>query len=108
MPEFEEAAFNAPLNKVVRCKTQFGWHLLQVVSERYVPKIYILSNMLASVGSHLVCTYSFYIAPYPVREESLLQDIQPDKLHAKMQDPNFSEEAQLVDVREPEEVYAHF
>ncbi|XP_062171790.1 rhodanese-like/PpiC domain-containing protein 12, chloroplastic [Alnus glutinosa] len=71
VPEFEEAAFNAPLDKVVRCKTKFGWHLLQVVSER---------------------------------EESLLLDIQPDELHAKMQDPNFSEEAQLVDVREPEEV----
>lgn len=34
VPEFEEAAFNAPLNKVVRCKTKFGWHLLQVLSER--------------------------------------------------------------------------
>ncbi|KAG7947799.1 hypothetical protein I3843_14G112600 [Carya illinoinensis] len=71
VPEFEEAAFNAPLNKVVRCKTKFGWHLLQVLSER---------------------------------EESVLQDIQPDELHAKMQDPNFLEEAQLIDVREPEEV----
>nr|CAM59673.1 parvulin-type peptidyl prolyl cis/trans isomerase [Lotus japonicus] len=71
VPEFEEAAFGAPLNKVVRCKTQFGWHLLQVLSER---------------------------------EESLLQDIQPAELHAKFQDPNFSEEAQLIDVREPEEV----
>ncbi|RVX19948.1 Rhodanese-like/PpiC domain-containing protein 12, chloroplastic [Vitis vinifera] len=72
VPEFEEAAFNAPLNKVVRCKTKFGWHLLQVISER---------------------------------EESLLQDIQPVELHAKMQDPNFFEEVQLIDVREPEEVY---
>ncbi|KAK7276655.1 hypothetical protein RIF29_17799 [Crotalaria pallida] len=71
VPEFEEAAFNAPLNKVVRCKTKFGWHLLQVLSER---------------------------------EESLLQDIQPDELHVKVQDPNFLEEAQLIDVREPEEV----
>lgn len=71
VPEFEEAAFNAPLNKVVRCKTKFGWHLLQVISER---------------------------------EESLLQDIQPVELHAKMQDPNFFEEVQLIDVREPEEV----
>lgn len=35
VPEFEEAAFSAPLNKVVRCKTKFGWHLLQVLSERY-------------------------------------------------------------------------
>lgn len=71
VPEFEEAAFKAPLNKVVRCKTKFGWHLLQVISER---------------------------------EESLLQDIQPVELHAKMQDPNFFEEVQLIDVREPEEV----
>ncbi|GMY16011.1 rhodanese-like/PpiC domain-containing protein 12, chloroplastic isoform X1 [Fagus crenata] len=71
VPEFEEAAFNAPLNKVVRCKTKFGWHLLQVLSER---------------------------------EESVLQEIQTDEFHAKMQDPNFLEEAQLIDVREPEEV----
>lgn len=71
VPEFEEAAFGAPLNKIVRCKTQFGWHLLQVLSER---------------------------------EESVLQDIQPDALHVKFQDPNFSEEAQLIDVREPDEV----
>ncbi|XP_019434690.1 PREDICTED: rhodanese-like/PpiC domain-containing protein 12, chloroplastic [Lupinus angustifolius] len=71
VPEFEEAAFNAPLNKVVRCKTKFGWHLLQVLSER---------------------------------EEALLQDIQPDEFHVKIQDPNFLEEAQLIDVREPGEV----
>ncbi|KAL2316881.1 hypothetical protein Fmac_030757 [Flemingia macrophylla] len=71
VPEFEEAAFSAPLNKVVRCKTKFGWHLLQVLSER---------------------------------EESVLQDIQPDELHVKIQDPSFLEEAQLIDVREPEEV----
>lgn len=56
---------------------------------------------------HLRCTYLFCIlAPDTVREESVLQDIQPDELHAKMQDPNFLEEAQLIDVREPEEVYA--
>lgn len=36
VPEFEEAAFSSPLNKVVRCKTKFGWHLLQVLSERYI------------------------------------------------------------------------
>ncbi|XP_042003537.1 rhodanese-like/PpiC domain-containing protein 12, chloroplastic isoform X2 [Salvia splendens] len=71
VPEFEEAAFNAPLNKIVRCKTKFGWHLLQVLSER---------------------------------EESLLEDIQPSELHKKMQDPSFLEEAQLIDVREPDEV----
>ncbi|XXG41187.1 hypothetical protein AAC387_Pa01g1707 [Persea americana] len=71
VPEFEEAAFSAPLNKVVRCKTKFGLHLLQVLSER---------------------------------EESLLQDIQPEELHSKMRDPSFFEEAQLIDVREPDEV----
>lgn len=71
VPEFEEAAFNAPLNKVVKCKTKFGWHLLQVLSER---------------------------------EQSALLDIQPEELHLKMQDPNFLKEAQLIDVREPEEV----
>ncbi|XP_042507243.1 rhodanese-like/PpiC domain-containing protein 12, chloroplastic [Macadamia integrifolia] len=71
VPEFEEAAFNAPLNKVVRCKTKFGWHLLQVLSER---------------------------------EAALLQDIEPEEFYAKMQDPCFLEEAQLIDVREPEEV----
>jgi len=38
------------------------------------------------------------------REESILQDIQPHELHGKIQDPNFLEEAQLIDVREPEEV----
>ncbi|XVF19372.1 hypothetical protein REPUB_Repub11eG0105200 [Reevesia pubescens] len=71
VPEFEEAAFSAPLNKVVKCKTNYGWHLLQVLSER---------------------------------EEALLKDIQPEEFHAKMQDPSFIEEAQLLDVREPEEV----
>ncbi|XP_076954628.1 rhodanese-like/PpiC domain-containing protein 12, chloroplastic [Bidens hawaiensis] len=71
VPEFEEAAFSAPLSKVVKCKTQFGWHLLQVLSER---------------------------------EESVLADIQPEELHAKLQDPDFREDAQFVDVREPHEV----
>ncbi|CAN1170404.1 Rhodanese-like/PpiC domain-containing protein 12, chloroplastic [Linum perenne] len=71
VPEFEEAAFNAPLNKVVRCKTQFGWHLLQVLSQR---------------------------------EACALRDIQPDEFHVKFQDPDFLEEAQLIDVREPDEV----
>ncbi|KAL3580218.1 hypothetical protein D5086_018053 [Populus alba] len=71
VPEFEEAAFSAPLNKVVRCKTKFGWHLLQVLSER---------------------------------EESLLGEIQADELHVKIQDPTFAKEAQLIDVREPDEV----
>lgn len=40
-----------------------------------------------------------------VREESALKDIQPNELHVKFQDPTFFEEAQLIDVREPEEVY---
>ncbi|KAL9263815.1 Rhodanese-like/PpiC domain-containing protein [Drosera capensis] len=71
VPEFEEAAFGAKLNEVVKCKTQFGWHLLQVLSER---------------------------------EELLLREIQPEELHMKLQDPSFVEEAQLIDVREPEEV----
>lgn len=50
----------------------------------------------------MVCKF----APLTIREESVLQDIQPDELHVKFQDSNFLEEAQLVDVREPEEVYA--
>ncbi|KAF8087998.1 hypothetical protein N665_0558s0048 [Sinapis alba] len=69
VPEFEEAAFKAEPNDVVRCKTQFGWHLLQVLSERE-----------------------------PVK------DIQVEELHSKMQDPVFMEEAQLIDVREPDEI----
>ncbi|XP_048605469.1 rhodanese-like/PpiC domain-containing protein 12, chloroplastic isoform X2 [Brassica napus] len=69
VPEFEEAAFKAELNHVVTCKTQFGWHLLQVLSERE-----------------------------PVK------DIQVEELHSKMQDLVFMEEAQLVDVREPDEI----
>ncbi|KAJ0084615.1 hypothetical protein Patl1_29357 [Pistacia atlantica] len=48
---------------------------------------------------------SSYIVNSP-REESSLQDIQPDEFHVKMQDPDFLEEAQLIDVREPDEVYA--
>ncbi|PWZ15108.1 Rhodanese-like/PpiC domain-containing protein 12, chloroplastic [Zea mays] len=71
VPEFEEAAFSAPLNKVVRCKTKFGWHLVQVLAER---------------------------------DQCVLQDIDPEQLHAKLQDPSFLEEAQLIDVREPDEV----
>jgi hypothetical protein len=45
-------------------------------------------------------------APLNVREESVFQDIQPDELHVKLQDPSFSEKAQLIDIREPQEVYA--
>uniref|UniRef100_A0A803N8M9 Peptidyl-prolyl cis-trans isomerase n=1 Tax=Chenopodium quinoa TaxID=63459 RepID=A0A803N8M9_CHEQI len=72
VPEIEEAAFSAPLNKIVRCKTKFGWHLLQVVSER---------------------------------EGALLGEVQPSELNEKLQDPNFTETAQLIDVQEPEEMY---
>ncbi|KAJ8644000.1 hypothetical protein MRB53_005748 [Persea americana] len=38
------------------------------------------------------------------REESLLQGIQPEELHSKMEDPSFVEEAQLIDARKPNEV----
>lgn len=41
VPEFEEAAFSAPLTKVIRCKSKSGWHLLQVLSERYVLETYV-------------------------------------------------------------------
>ena len=64
--------------------------------------------MIASVGSLLVCPFIYVLLPYPAREESVLQEIQTDEFHAKMQDPNFLEEAQLIDVREPEEVYARY
>ncbi|CAA6654437.1 unnamed protein product [Spirodela intermedia] len=73
VPEFEEVVFSAPANKVVRCKTKFGWHLVQVISER---------------------------------DGSLLRDIGPEELHSKMEDPDFFEEAQLIDVREPDESYS--
>ncbi|EOA21238.1 hypothetical protein CARUB_v10001587mg [Capsella rubella] len=69
VPEFEGAAFKAEPNQVVRCRTQFGLHLLQVLSERE-----------------------------PVK------DIQVEELHSKMQDPVFMDEAQLIDVREPDEI----
>lgn len=51
--------------------------------------------------------FSYVFAPCSAREGSLLQDIQTEEFHAKMQDPNFLEEAQLIDVREPDEVYAY-
>lgn len=71
VPEFEEIAFTAPLNKVVRVKTKFGWHLLQALSER---------------------------------EGAILQDIQPEDLYTRLQDARFSEEVQLMDVRESHEI----
>ena len=33
-----------------------------------------------------------------------VKDIQVEELHSKMQDPVFMEEAQLIDVREPDEM----
>lgn len=71
VPEFEEAAFTAPLNKIVRVKTKFGWHLVQALSER---------------------------------EAAFLQEIQPEELHSLLQDSSFVNEAQLIDVREPNEI----
>ncbi|CAM8949648.1 unnamed protein product [Rhodiola kirilowii] len=68
--EFAKVAFEAPLEKVVRCKTRLGWHLLRVLGERDAP----------------------------------IKDINPAELYQKMQDPLFYEEAQLIDVREPDEV----
>jgi len=50
VPEFEEAAFSAPLNKVVKCKTKFGWHLLQVLSERWPGLLSQLPFLLIKVG----------------------------------------------------------
>ncbi|KAG0579896.1 hypothetical protein M758_4G133800 [Ceratodon purpureus] len=71
VPEFEEAAFKAPLNKLVRVKTKHGWHLLQVLSER---------------------------------EASFLRDIDVEEFSGKMEDPEFLQEVQLLDVREPDEI----
>lgn len=71
VPEFEAAAFAAPLNKITRVKTKFGWHLLQVLSER---------------------------------EGAFLKDIQPADLHNHLQNAQFTDEAQLIDVREPHEI----
>lgn len=71
VPEFEEAAFKAPLNKLVRVKTKHGWHLLQVLSER---------------------------------EASFLRDIDVQELSTNMEDPEFLQNAQLLDVREPDEI----
>lgn len=106
VPEFEEAAFSAPLNKVVRCKTKFGWHLLQVLSERYFYKTHVLVNVGNNEQASRFIEYWSLFTPCLVREESLLKDIQPEELHARIQDPSFIDEAQLIDVREPDEVYA--
>lgn len=50
--------------------------------------------------------FLFYVcALFICREAPVLQEIQPMELHVKMQDPSFLNEAQLIDVREPDEVY---
>ncbi|MQM10912.1 hypothetical protein Taro_043812 [Colocasia esculenta] len=100
VPEFEEIAFSAPVNKVVRCKTKFGWHLLQVLSERSSFHGYLCISDTYPYSYQ--CSYLFCL--WICREEYLLQDIEPVELHSKMQDPSFIIEAQLIDVREPDEV----
>ncbi|KAL2649340.1 hypothetical protein R1flu_017468 [Riccia fluitans] len=70
-PAFEEAAFGAPVNKLVKVKTKYGWHLLQVLGERQAMK---------------------------------LEQIQVEEFHERMQDPSFLEEAQLIDVRELDQI----
>lgn len=52
------------------------------------------------------CLSHFATVIHATREECSLLEIQPDELHDKMQDPEFVEEVQLIDVREPDEVYA--
>lgn len=40
-----------------------------------------------------------------IREEAMLLNIEPEDLQSKiLQDPDFLKEAQLIDVREPNEV----
>ncbi|KAI3495062.1 hypothetical protein L1887_37194 [Cichorium endivia] len=46
---FEEAAFTAPLNKVVKCKTQFGWE--ESVLEDIQPEV---SFKIARSGKYLI------------------------------------------------------
>lgn len=73
------------------------------------------ASALREVKNHNICTSCgfiigelyvviFYPVYYYAREECILQDIEPLELHSKMQYPSFVEEAQLIDVREPEEV----
>eukprot|EP00249_Psilotum_nudum_P032166 c47366_g1_i1 orf=95-1030(+) len=73
VPEFEEAAFNAPINKLVRVKTKYGWHLLQVLSQR---------------------------------EASFVKEVQPEELYILLTDSKSYDEAQLIDVRELDEISA--
>lgn len=77
-----------------------------VPTEKFIENLFLIEPnwLFDPISQHHLMPRKF--APSNVREESLLQDIQPDELHVKFQDPNFMEEAQLIDVREPEEVYA--
>ena len=98
VPEFEEATFGAPLNKVVRCKSKFGWHLVQVLSERL--KVCLIPRLFSFFFKK--AHFSFLLLEF--RDGSSLRDIGPEELHSKMEDPEFFEEAQLIDVREPDEM----
>lgn len=44
------------------------------------------------------------LCSYGYREEALLVELPPEEFHLKSQDPEFMEHAQLIDVREPDEV----
>ena len=63
----------------------------------------LLDNVIKRVT---LSVYLLFHTTYPIREESLLKEIQPEELHQRMQDPSFLDEAQFIDVREPDEVYA--
>lgn len=72
-------------------------------SLREVNSIYILKSSLDSWETTdmlfiVICVLSVN------REESVLENIQPIEFHEKMKNPTFLEDAQLIDVREPEEV----
>lgn len=55
--EFEEAAFTAPLNKIVRVKTKFGWHLVQALSQRSVFFWFLIRGLFCDkvLGLHGLC-----------------------------------------------------
>ena len=80
---------------------------MQVLSERYVSKTYMyLDNLFIYEIYSVLLQYLSLCPQCHRREESLLQEIQPEELHERMQDPSFVEDAQLIDVREPDEVYS--
>lgn len=45
-----------------------------------------------------------YVSKGMWREATFLHDMGVEEFNTRMQDPNFLEEAQLVDVREPDEM----